>query len=183
MKDDYLWDKTGEADPQIEHLERVLGQMRGQREAPKDLMRAFDAIPRTRPRAFSKALLIAASLAFALLTLAVFASLQREARQARATALAMLSPVPTEQPLAPVNNAAIKDEQRPVEVSTATSRQRPAFASGRRGAARNPVASATERAEGLMAKEQLLKALEITSSNLNVVQKKVQGKSTLGPSS
>jgi hypothetical protein len=40
-----------------------------------------------------------------------------------------------------------------------------------------------EQLEGLMAKEQLLKALQITSNSLDFVQKKVQGDEKQGPSS
>lgn len=39
MKDDYLWDGSGEPDPEIEHLEKVLGRYRHQ---PKPLGAAFD---------------------------------------------------------------------------------------------------------------------------------------------
>lgn len=39
MKDDYLWDGSGEPDPEIEHLEKVLGRYRYQ---PKPLGAAFD---------------------------------------------------------------------------------------------------------------------------------------------
>ena len=39
MKDDYLWDGSGEPDPEIEHLEKVLGQYRYQ---PKPIGAAFD---------------------------------------------------------------------------------------------------------------------------------------------
>jgi hypothetical protein len=39
MKDDYLWDGSGEPDPEIEHLEKVLGRYRYQ---PKPLGVVFD---------------------------------------------------------------------------------------------------------------------------------------------
>lgn len=188
MKDDYLWDKTGEADPQIEHLERVLGQLRSKRDA-RDLMPAFDNLQRTRPRAFySKTLLIAASIAFAILALGAFAAVVRETKRQSETAVVMLNPAPPAQAVAPAKDTSVRDDESdrpaPVEVSN-TRMKRSAPEARRRGAARNVLASESERerAEGLMAKEQLIKALEITSSKLNVVQKKVQGTNTPGPSS
>ena len=55
----------------------------------------------------------------------------------------------------------------------------------RRSISRRREAVINERAqsEGLMAKEQLLKALEITSNKLDFVQKKVKGDEKQGPSS
>ncbi len=35
MSDEYLWDKTGEPDPEVEHLERILGGARFDREPPE----------------------------------------------------------------------------------------------------------------------------------------------------
>lgn len=192
MKDDYLWDKTGDADPQIEHLERVLGQLRGKRDA-QSLMPAFDSFTRTRRRAFPKALLIAASLVFALLSLGAFAVIERGMKRQSASAVVMLNPAPPEQTLAPRDAAPLRDaatvkqesdEPAYIEVSN-TRPTRSVPGARRRSAARTPLVSEMERerAEGMMAKEQLIKALEITSSKLDVVQKKVQGKTTLGPSS
>jgi hypothetical protein len=40
---------------------------------------------------------------------------------------------------------------------------------------REAINNQREQAEGMMAKEQLIKALQITSSKLDAVQKKVQG--------
>src|SRR5207253_8790093 len=81
MKDDYLWDKTGEPDPEIQHLERVMGQLR-HRLTVEDLP-AFE-MPRKQPRVFPKVLAIAATLAFAALALGAFAALHRQAKTADA---------------------------------------------------------------------------------------------------
>jgi len=45
MKDDYLWDRSGEADPEVEKLESVLGRYRHKQTAP-----AFDRLAREQPR-------------------------------------------------------------------------------------------------------------------------------------
>src|SRR6266481_5051243 len=44
MKDDYLWDGSGEPDPEIQKLERVLGRYRHDRPAP-----SFDQVVEVRP--------------------------------------------------------------------------------------------------------------------------------------
>src|SRR5215471_5475151 len=44
MRDDYLWDGSGEPDPEIQKLEAVLGRLRHNRPAP-----AFPAIPKSEP--------------------------------------------------------------------------------------------------------------------------------------
>ena len=193
MKDDYLWDKTGDADPEIEHLERVLGQLRSKNNS-EAAMRAFDNLQRTRPRPLRKAFLIAASLAFALLALGAFAVIQRQTKRQAASdnSIAMVSPIPsattdTQDETAPKVTDEIKQESaRPqsYEVSI-TQPRRPATSVQKRRAMKGSLVNGNSQlmAEGLMAKEQLIKALQITSSKLNVVQKKVQGAAPLGPSS
>src|SRR5215470_306358 len=48
MRDDYLWDGSGEPDPEIQKLEAVLSRLRHDRPAP-----AFPAIPKSEsPRRF-----------------------------------------------------------------------------------------------------------------------------------
>ena len=59
MKDDYLWDKTGQPDPEIQKLEEILGTLRYQ---PKPL-----ELPVSRRRSYVPLLAIAASLLLALL--------------------------------------------------------------------------------------------------------------------
>src|SRR5215813_5954323 len=45
MRDDYLWDGSGEPDPEIQKLESVLGKLRHNRPAP-----AFPEVTRTAPQ-------------------------------------------------------------------------------------------------------------------------------------
>ena len=59
MKDDYLWDKTGQPDPEIQKLEEILATLRYQ---PKPL-----GLPVSRRRSYFPLLAIAASLLLALL--------------------------------------------------------------------------------------------------------------------
>lgn len=54
MNDDYLWDKTGEPDPEIEHLEELLGRFRHEAKAPE--------LPVTSRRIFWPRLAVAAAV-------------------------------------------------------------------------------------------------------------------------
>src|SRR5262245_10108410 len=60
MPDDYLWDRSGESDPEVVRLEELLGQFRHDRPAP-DLSGSMPA-PRTRLRGLVPWLAAAASL-------------------------------------------------------------------------------------------------------------------------
>jgi cytoskeletal protein RodZ len=192
MKDDYLWDKSGEADPEVEHLERVLGGLRSRRTA-QDVMPAFQNLQRTRRRNVSMLLAIAATLAFAVLALGVFAFIQRQSQRQDTFGqpVSMVSPVPTEARSAQAEPAAGDTPQQagaqpsPVEVSIMRPK-RSGLETRRRAANRSLETTVHEReqAEGMLAKEQLIKALQITSSKLSFVQKKVKGTAApLGPSS
>jgi hypothetical protein len=194
MKDDYLWDKSGEADPEIEHLERVLGSLHSQSSA-KDLMPAFDALTRKRPLWRLKALAIAATLAFAVLALGTLIGLQRQmqTRAARDSQVVMVSPV-TPSPEAESTSPAKEPEETrkqaegamPLTVGVPNVKSERLNPNARRrfiNRRREAFINEREQAEGLMAKEQLIKALEITSSKLSVVQKKVRGDERQGPSS
>ena len=59
MKDDYLWDGSGEPDPEIEHLEKVLGRYRYQ---PKPMSAAFDQQLLPRRARFWPKLAVAAAI-------------------------------------------------------------------------------------------------------------------------
>ena len=63
MNDDYLWDKSGEPDPQIQQLEEILGTLRYQ---PKPFEIPQD-VPAPRRRSYFPLIAIAATLLVALL--------------------------------------------------------------------------------------------------------------------
>ena len=69
MNDDYLWDKSGEPDPQIQELEEILAPLRYQ---PKPL-----AIPNVRRRSYVP-LAIAAAMLIALLAGGIWLRLRTE---------------------------------------------------------------------------------------------------------
>ena len=74
MNDDYLWDRTGEPDPEIQQLEQVLGTLRYQ---PRPL--ELPAQVRIgRPRTFFPRIAIAAAVATMLVGGAAWLLLQRQ---------------------------------------------------------------------------------------------------------
>ena len=73
MKDNYLWDRTGEVDPEIQQLEEDLGTLRYQ---PRPL-RIPANIQIRRRRNFVPALAIAAAIALLAVALGIWFSLNR----------------------------------------------------------------------------------------------------------
>jgi hypothetical protein len=163
MKDDYLWDKTGEPDPQIQKLEEILGTLRYQ---PKQLEIPED-LPLPRRRNYFPWLAIAAALLVAILAggiwLSTRSSNETPQRQAEVTppppVIEEKSPVPVE-PKAPERKP---DSRKEV---VAINRHRPKVPT--------PVLSKHEREEALMAKEQVMLALRLTTEKLSLVHKKTQ---------
>src|SRR5688572_13087421 len=76
MNDDYLWDKSGEPDPEIQELEQVLGTLRYQ---PKELEIPADIRPR-RKSYVTRSLAIAAVVALVVLGLGVWKATNRVAK-------------------------------------------------------------------------------------------------------
>ena len=147
MNDDYLWDKTGQPDPEIQQLEEILGTLRYQ---PRPL-----ALP--RQRSYFPLLAIAASLLLALLAAGVWLSVRSHneipPQQARVE-----TPIPPEVPEPPRDKSAVNP---PVVVAITKHRKR-------------SVVSAAERTEALEAKEQLMLALRVTTEKLSLLHKRTQ---------
>src|SRR6185295_13146635 len=95
---DYLWDKSGEPDPEIQQLEEILGTLRYQ---PRPLEIPVDLQPDSKPRRFlgftprlAPGLAIAATIAIFLLGVGLWLGLQRVQRvQPREVAKTPASPV------------------------------------------------------------------------------------------
>lgn len=205
MNEDYLWDKTGEADPEIERLEQTLSSLRFKRPAePLPL-------PATTPRRLFRlnfprpALAAAAALIFLLLAAGLWLGLTRRSastdnRDAVANVTAPeekrvqqvesgprppLGPEPAPNVLAPPSEQVattappqapiIKQQQRAPRRSSPGAQQL---------TVRRPAPRQEELARrGEEAKAQLIKALHIASDKLNEVQKKIHDRQEEGPSS
>lgn len=198
MNEDYLWDKSGEPDEEIEQLEKTLGSLRFKRPAePLPLPAA--ASPRWSFRqSFSPALAVAAALLVLLLAGAVWLNVRRSSsvenrnEVANGRAPAEEKPVETNvsgprPPIGPENpgdprvvigenkSDTAAEPDRVVPRSKLTRR----FSSARQETAKRLELNAAPRRdelarEGEQAKAQLILALHIASDKLSTVQKKIQ---------
>ncbi|HEX8843398.1 MAG TPA: hypothetical protein VF791_02085 [Pyrinomonadaceae bacterium] len=196
MNEDYLWDKTGEADPEVERLERALSNLRYRR--PVTPLPLPASLPRPFRRNFSPALAIAATLVILLLAGGLWFALQRT-KDSQWNPIAS-GPPPTTGPVDTTGGSVVKnvDEQlipsptpqsSPTTTTSTTSphrinrsspnqQQRLALASATSNAKRR---QREQQIRGEEAKAQLIMALHIASDKLNTVQKKIQGNQGRGP--
>ena len=182
MNDDYLWDRTGEPDAEIQQLEEILCTLKYQ---PTPLV-----IPAQQPslqarRRFSY-LAVAAAIALMLFG-AGFWILLTSRRQVESVSVRPIStPAPTPVPTTPVasvprNERAIKSSQddRSTTIPKGRITQETIAARNtsrsRMQTIKRSEAIARERREGEAAKEQLFLALRVASAKLSLVQKRVQG--------
>lgn len=159
MKEDYLWDKTGEPDPEIQRLEEILGALRYQPnplELPQDL-----PTPRQRRNHFPL-IAIAASVLLALVAAGVWLRVrtQGESQPHQVKVAPAPSPV-VENPVVSKNN--VEELKKPK-----TERVR------KRGLPPQPRYSKREREEALAAKQQVMLALRLATEKLSLVHKKTQ---------
>jgi hypothetical protein len=195
MNEDYLWDKSGEPDADIEKLEQTLGRLRFKRPA--------EPLPLPAPSrwssrlSFSPALAAAAALLILLLAGAVWLSLRRSSSTEGANPLATKEateekrsePQQASGPRPPIGSG------NPIDARLANGGDKPGavkpesnvplkqlprpFSGTRQLTARHRGAQASTQREqlareGEQAKAQLIMALHIASDKLNTVQKKIQ---------
>ena len=165
MNEDYLWDKSGEPDPQIQQLEQILGTLRYQPkpfEVPRD-------IPAPRRRSYFPLLAIAATLLVALLAGGIW--LRVRTRQEP-------QPQYVQVPAPPVEEKPIVQEP---EKRQTLPKQSLAVNRVPRKRSSSPVLDKHEREEALAAKQQLMIALRLASEKLNLVHRKTQSTSPTSP--
>jgi hypothetical protein len=179
--DDYLWDKTGEPDPQIQQLEQILGTLRYQ-PRPLQITGPGFEVKRSFFRRNLPRLAIAATIAMLLFGLGIWFGLQRERPQAitasgtpqqKANTIAQSPPsTAPEVPAAPAN------DQNQGQADTSRNRQShaPILATYRlRSERRKDQQIALKNLkEAQAAKDQLMLALRLTSAKLNFAQRKTQ---------
>ena len=154
MKDDYLWDKSGQPDPEIQKLEEILGTLRYQ---PRPL-----ELPVPQRRSYFPLLAIAASVLLALLAAGVWLRVRNQSAPQPQEAKVVSTPSPVEEK----KPEQIVPKVVPQEVIAVNHkhRHRPA-----------PTAlSKREREEALLAKQQLMMALRLTTEKLSLVHRKPQ---------
>ncbi len=184
MSDDYLWDRSGEPDPEIQELEQTLGALQYR---PRELQ-----IPATveagRTSWFPRRFAIAAAVALMVLGLGVWAI--RRTPEAVQSTRTEQTPRPGDEMQAAEG---MLDEKQLSDLSSRTdasggSEKQPQRLGNRKlpnaNARRTPATSrrstltAAERAEAVAAKEDLMMAMRLVSSKLSFAQKKTQGTNT-----
>ncbi len=176
MENNYLWDRSGEPDPEIQELEEILGTLRYQ---PRPL-----EIPHHvrigRRRSFFPTLAIAAAIALCAVLLGLWFGFHRrqsapvlQARnpqqiEPKVNASPQPQPVPVSKP---VQTAALKNPKLAIERRSTAPRNLLVQNQRRATQVRQPALTAEELAE----KEQVLVALRLVSAKLNLAQRKTQG--------
>jgi len=158
MNDDYLWDKTGQPDPEIQQLEEILGTLRYQ---PKPLALPDNLVVPQRKN-YLPLLAIAASLLLALLAGGIWLRV-RSRNEAPPQQAKVDSPTPTPRP-------DVTPPQPPVNKSAVN----PPLLAAKRIHRTRSASSAVNLQEALMAKEQLMLALRVTTQKLQLVHTRTQ---------
>jgi hypothetical protein len=179
--DDYLWDQTGEPDPEIQQLEQMLGSLRYQ---PRSLDIPGHLAPGHKRAFFPRFLAIAATITMMLLGVGLWFGLQRH--QTNEVSKVPNKPVTTSGGNQTAVGAPNKDNG-PAATLPAIDRGDKSIrhrlnrdvlsrepARNRRPAPYTAELSARDRREGEAAKEQLMLAMRVASLKLSFAQKKAQ---------
>jgi hypothetical protein len=167
MNDDYLWDKTGQPDPEIQQLEEILGTLRYQ---PKPLAIPQDLLAPRRRKYFSL-LAIAATLLVAVMVAGFWILTRRASDAPHQAQVPKAAPSEPKEVVTPnVNRDPVLSERKPAprENNFATNIKR-------RNKTAPSVLARHEREEALAVKDQLMLALRLASEKLNLAQRKTQG--------
>lgn len=180
MNDDYLWDRTGEPDKEIQELEEVLGTLRYQPKAlriPEEQLRSSWSVPK---------MAIAAALATILVGASSWLMFSRRSATEDHKPVAT---VPAEKVLnTQAENSATPANDPTAEPPIASSNpedkrraggMQKMMVAGNKRARRSKSAGSEltgkDLADARAAKEQLLLALRVASAKLSVAQKRAQG--------
>ena len=146
MNEDYLWDKSGEPDPQIQQLEEILGTLRYQ---PKPLQLP-EELSTARRRNYVPWFAIAATVAIALLAGGLWLRIRNADASIPTVAIAT--------PVTPIIGPPLSDPTSPPAPKRLV----------------KPRVTKYDRQEALAAKQQLMYALRLASEKLNAVQRRTQ---------
>jgi hypothetical protein len=175
MNDNYLWDRSGEPDPEIQKLEEILGTLRYQ---PRTLEIPHDLHVGRRRNLFP-AMAIAAAIALLAVLLGLWLNFNR--RQAPAFQATTTPPIP--QP----SQSATPSRDDHALIGTVVKSPKQMSVQKQRGEPRNLQArnqSSFTRTvirppeltpEELAEKQQVLVALRLVSAKLNMAQRRTQG--------
>ena len=177
MEDNYLWDRSGEPDPEVQKLEEILGTLRYQ---PRPLEIPVN-VRVDRRRSFFPAMAIAAAMALLAILLGLWLSFNR--RQAAPPIQARDSQIDQNKNAEPAQVIADKQASpapmavsspKPMVIQKRESPRNLLVRNVRRGP-RTQIRQPGLTAEELAEKEQVLVALRLVSAKLNLAQRKTQG--------
>jgi hypothetical protein len=177
MNDNYVWDRTGESDPETQKLEELLGELRYQ---PRPLRNPAN-ITVGRTRSFFLPMTIAA----AIIMVALLSALWWHFKQRGASPVfevkrdALLAPTPN----APNTSQPGSDpEQKSLVVTGPSNKRKPRhqinqnlLAVNKRPIPKQETFAPRLTPQELAEKEQVLVALRLVSAKLNLAQRKTQG--------
>ena len=158
MNEDYLWDKSGAPDPEIQQLEEILGTLRYQ---PKPLQLADSAArysSAVHKRNYRPLLAIAATVLVAFFAGSLWLLLPRQ--EAAIPSLAVVTPAI---PIPPVTDDTPVPPNAPISVSQPASPKR-----------RPSLHAKHDDNEAVAAKQQLMFALRLASEKLNAAYRRTQ---------
>lgn len=190
---DYLWDKSGEPDPEIQQLEEILGTLRYQ-PRPLEIPADLQIVPERKFfRGFVPGLAIAATIAMILLGLGLLVGLQRMQRAQPDVVKTPSKPAGNDNPnpsgaLSPnqdrgANVAGDNDANQKNTKASRRYRSNPSLVAGNTNRPRGPVhpqlaqdsqVAINEQQEAEAGKDQLMLALRVACAKLNFAQKKTQ---------
>ena len=176
MKDNYLWDRSGEVDAELEELESVLGALR-YRPRPLEIPPSLQV---RRRRTFFPALAIAAAIALVAAGLGLWLNLNRPAVQnevKRTTDRDQKTSgqrEPKNQPGSDVSGFSASEKPTP-KIEKIGDKSRNLVAVNRRRRSRTNAGQPQLTPEEIAEKEQVLIALRLVSAKLNLAQRRTQG--------
>ena len=166
MNEDYLWDKSGPPDPEIQKLEEILGTLRYQ---PKPFEIPLN-VPAPQRRHYFPMIAIAATLLMALLAGGIWLRVRTRdkapAQQVSIPSVPQINAPPVEEKTIPT----------PERQNSLAPRENIVKANYKRRN-RSSELSKREREEALAVKQQLMLALRLASEKLNLAHKKIQNTS------
>lgn len=181
MNDNYLWDRSGEPDPEVQELEEILGTLRYQ---PKAL-EIPPHLPVGRRRTFFPAIAIAAAIALFAVLLGLWINFNRrqaapplQASAGSKTPSNAISKPPHVAPDQQASAPPVKTET-PSAVPKRRESSRHLLAANKNRSTRTQIQQPELTAQELAEKEQVLIALRLVSAKLNLAQRKAQGTSQL----
>jgi hypothetical protein len=179
MENNYLWDRSGEPDPEIQKLEEILGTLRYQPQ-PLEIPHPIQV---GRRRSFFPAMAIAAALALFAVLLGLWFGFHRrqitpalEAQHDKQIDQQVNAPqppqsVPGKQP----SQAAAVQSPKPAVIEKRSAAPRNLLARNQSRGPRVEIRQPRLTPQELAEKEQVLVALRLVSAKLNLAQRKTQG--------